>query len=119
MNNKKQYYFRNTLIIYALTIIVMTLTNSITNILVLLSVFVNIPFHVENRFRLLSGIGISVGLILQPQQYLYFILLYAMSMIKGDDHKFNLHSHWILIQISRLYILFSKVSVLNFLMGLF
>ena len=29
-----------------------------------------------------------------------------------------MHSHWLVIQVSRMYILFSKVSVINFLMGL-
>lgn len=41
-----------------------------------------------------------------------------MLNIRGNDMTFEKHSHWILIQFSRLYILFSKVSVINFLMGL-
>jgi hypothetical protein len=101
-----------------LTIVVMALTNSISNVIVLLGVFVNIPTFNDSKFRTYLMLGLSLGLLLQPNQFLYFILTLLMVYVRGNNYSFSQHSHWVLIQMSRLYILFSKVSVINFLMGL-
>lgn len=96
----------------------MTLTNSISNIIVLFGVFINIPTFDDKKFRKFLMSGLTLGLLFQPNQFLYFLLALLMVYIRGKNYNFSQHSHWILIQFSRLYILFSKVSVINFLMGL-
>ena len=96
----------------------MTLTNSISNIIILIGVFLNIPIFRDSRFRSFLMVGLTIGLLLQPNQLLYFMLLIFMIYVRGQDIDFKMHSHWILIQFTQLYIMFSKVSVINFLMGL-
>ena len=96
----------------------MTLTNSISNIIILIGFFINIPSFKDSNFRLFLMTGLTLGLILQPNQLLYFVLLIFMIYVRGQDIDFKMHSHWIFIQFTQLYIMFSKVSMINFLMGL-
>jgi len=96
----------------------MTLTNSLSNIVILFGVFINIPSYNDRNFRIFLMIGVTLGLILQPNQFIYFTLSLIVVYIRGKNKEFTQHSHWVVIQFSRLYILFSKVSVINFLMGL-
>jgi hypothetical protein len=96
----------------------MTLTNAISNVIVLFGVFINIPAFDDKRFRTFLMFGLTFGMLLQPNQFLYFILGALMVYIRSKNYNFSQHSHWVPIQFSRLYILFSKVSVINFLMGL-
>jgi hypothetical protein len=96
----------------------MTLTNSISNIVILLGTFLSLPSYKDLRFRSFLMFGLTIGILLQPNQFLYFALSIIMIYVRGQDMEFKMHSHWIVIQLSRLYIMFSKVSVINFLMGL-
>jgi hypothetical protein len=108
----------NTIILLVSTILTMTLTNAISNVIVLFGVFINIPAFDDKRFRTFLMFGLTFGMLLQPNQFLYFILGTFMLYIRSKNYNFSQHSHWVPIQFSRLYILFSKVSVINFLMGL-
>ena len=66
----------------------MTLTNSISNIIILLGVFINVPSYDDNKFRIFLMTGLTVGLLLQPNQFLYFLLSILMVYIRGKNYKF-------------------------------
>lgn len=64
------------------------------------------------------ALGMLINIVLQPQQLVYFLFLYIIRIVKTDDHAFHLKNWWIIIEIGRIIILLSKVSLLTFLIGL-
>jgi hypothetical protein len=113
---------RNHLLIVFLVIcttVTMVLTNGLGNIIVILGIFINLPNYQEHSFRLCIGLGITASFLLQPNQFIYFIFLYVARYISTGDYVFDRKNWWIFIELGRAIILLSKVSVLNFLIGLF
>lgn len=102
-----------------LTIIAAVLTNALGNVALVLAVAVNFPVFDESRFRAMVALGVCVSVVLQPWQWIYLIYLYCARWLHSGDHVFGLRSWWVLINFGRLLVMFSKVSVLNFLIGLF
>lgn len=109
----------NTMILVISSILISSLTSSISNVLILLGIFFNIPSYKDSSFRLFLSFSISIGLILQPDQFLYFLLLLLMIYVRGHDMDISMHSYWIAIQFGRIGVMFMKVSLSNFLVGLF
>jgi hypothetical protein len=101
------------------TIATLILTNGLGNIIVILGIFLNLPKYQEYSFRLCIGLGITASFLLQPNQFIYFVFLYVARYISTKDHVFDKRNWWIFIELGRITILLSKVSVLNFLIGLF
>lgn len=113
---------RNHLLIILLlifTIVTLVLTNGLGNLVAIMGIFLNIPNYQEKLFRRLIGLGITASFLLQPNQFIYFIFLYVARYISTSDHTFEKRNWWIFIEFGRIIILLSKVSVLNFLIGLF
>lgn len=80
---------RNTIFLLILTIMIMTLTNSLSNTIILIGVFTNIPTYDDSKFRTFLMLGLTLGLILQPNQFLYFVLVVGMLYIRGRNYKFT------------------------------
>jgi hypothetical protein len=114
---ERNYLFILLLILF--TIITLILTNGLGNIIVIIGIFLNLPNYQENSFRRCLGLGITASFLLQPNQFIYFIFLYVARYISSHDHVFEKKNWWIFIELGRIVILLSKVSVLNFFIGLF
>lgn len=106
------------ILLLTFTIITLVLTNGLGNIIVILGIYLNLPHYRESSFRFFIGLGITISFLLQPNQLIYFIFLYLARYISTADHAFNRRNWWIFIELGRIIILLSKVSVLNFLIGL-
>jgi hypothetical protein len=107
------------MLLILITIAMLILTNGLGNIIAIIGIFINLPNYQEKSFRSYIGLGITASFLLQPNQFIYFVFLYVARYISSHDHVFEKKNWWIFIEIGRITILLSKVSVLNFLIGLF
>ncbi len=85
MNKISKSLEKNTVIVLIATILTMTLTNSISNIIILLGVFTNLPSYTDAKFRNFLMAGLTFGILLQPNQILYFALTLLMVYCRGQD----------------------------------
>jgi len=108
-----------TMLLILLTIFTMILTNGLGNIIVIIGIALNLPNYQETQYRMYLAFGITISLLLQPTQFIYVIFLYAAKHITTFDQHFNPSNWWLFIELGRIVILLSKVSLLNFLIGLF
>lgn len=60
----------------------------------------------------------TTSLLLQPQQFVYILFLLLARLLPSGDYVFELNSRWYLVELSRVYIMMSRVSVLNLVIGL-
>jgi hypothetical protein len=76
----------NTLILLISTILIMAMTNSVSNLIILLGMFLNFPLYKDTKFRVFLMLGLSLGIIIEPQQLLYFVLAIVMLYVRGQDY---------------------------------
>jgi hypothetical protein len=106
-------------VLLSVSILTVVLTNGLGNVLIILGIGVNFPTYQEARFRKLVAMGTLVSLLLQPEQFIYFLFLYLIRLLKTQDHEYRHRNWWLFIVLGRIVILLSKVSLLTFLIGLF
>lgn len=107
------------ILLLLLTIVTLVLTNGLGNLVAIVGVFLNVPGYQERSFRRLVGLGVTASFLLQPNQFIYFVFLYVARYVPTSDHAFEKRNWWVFLEVGRVMILLSKVSVLNFLIGLF
>lgn len=105
------------LLVLLIAIITVSLTNGLGNSLTILGIACNFPVFDEVRFRRMLAIGTIVSLLLQPQQFIYFMFLYIIRIFKTEDHVFSLKNWWLVVELVRVTVLLAKVSLLTFLIG--
>lgn len=74
-----------TYVLLGLTVGVMVLTNAVSNVIVLIGVFLSVPAYKDAFFRKFLMLGLGLGIVLQPNQFLYFVLVVAMLYVRGQD----------------------------------
>ena len=107
------------LLLLSLTIFAVVLTNGLGNIIIIMAVGLNFPVFQEKRFRLWVAAGAIISIMLQPSQFVYFIFLYLIRLIRTHDEEYPSKNWWLVMELGRIFILLSKVSLLTFLIGLF
>jgi hypothetical protein len=108
-----------TLTLLTSSMLISSLTSSLSNLLILLGIFLNLPSYKDSSFRSFLSLGVGIGLLLQPDQFLYFLLLLLMIYVRGHDMEVGMHSYWVAIQVGRIAVMFMKVGLVNFVVGLF
>lgn len=104
-------------LVLVLAVVSVSLTNGLGNVVTILGIACNFPVFDEGRFRKMVAVGTLVSLLLQPQQFIYFIFLYIVRVFKTEDHVFSLKNWWLVVELGRVIVLLAKVSLLTFLIG--
>ena len=105
--------------------LVCLLTYSLGNIFIIFGIYFNVPEFKAKRFFFFLSFGIVLSLILDPEEFVYFVNLYLVVLVIGQDItsmqeiQYETHSYSFFLDFYRLYIMLSHVSFLNWLIGIF
>lgn len=112
------------IIVIACAIVLCLVTTSLGNIFILFGIYFNLPEYKAKRFFFFVGFGIVCSIVLQPDQVFYFVYLYVVVLIVGQNITagelitYEVHSYSFLLDFYRLYIMLSHVSFLNWLIAI-
>ena len=73
------------LFVLLFAVVVCLATYSLGNIFILFGIYFNVPEFKAKRFFFFLSCGIVLSLIMEPDEYTYFVYLYLVVLVIGQD----------------------------------